>query len=92
MIPTDWNQVSGGLSTKGMPVVHTVWNTLDIFLRCTSQLKNVEFVTPHLNITHDEDAEIYINGVLARARWKVPQPAKYGGNTLAVHWHKTTGG
>ena len=58
-----------------------------------------------LRIHHDEDAEVYLNGVAAaRPRGFVggyvelplePAPAKTlkaGKNTLAVHCHQTTGG
>jgi hypothetical protein len=101
-----WKEGKGGFGTKGTPgaVIGTEWKTKDIWLRRDFTLEKV----PQrllLWLHHDEDAEVYLNGVLA-ARVKryttdyedVPiEPAAYkalkpGKNVLAVHCHQTTGG
>src|SRR6267378_821394 len=65
-----WSSGLGGFGTAGTPgaVVRTTWNTADIWLRRTfnpgaltaQQISNLVF-----RVHHDEDAEIYLNGVLA---------------------------
>src|SRR5262249_17352657 len=62
-----WKSGPGGFGTHRTPgaVVRTVWNTNDIWLRRTITLPDGPFTRLHLQIHHDEDAEIYLNGVLA---------------------------
>jgi Beta-L-arabinofuranosidase, GH127/PA14 domain/Concanavalin A-like lectin/glucanases superfamily/Glycosyl hydrolases family 2, sugar binding domain/Glycosyl hydrolases family 2, TIM barrel domain/Glycosyl hydrolases family 2/Domain of Unknown Function (DUF1080) len=67
---TTWNSGFGGFGTAGTPgaVIRTTWNTTNIWLRRTfnpgaltqQQIDNLVF-----NLHHDEDVEIYLNGVLA---------------------------
>jgi hypothetical protein len=58
-----------------------------------------------LNVYHDEDAEIYLNGVLAlKVKGYIKEYGEFtisdeaaaaiqpGTNTIAVHCHQTTGG
>src|SRR4029077_14223730 len=106
-----WSTGPGGFGTAGTPgaVVRTTWNTSDIWLRRTfnpgaltsQQLTNLIFF-----VHHDEDVQIYINGVLAGAA--SGYVTSYGflnmtaqgqaavlpnaSNTLAVHCHQTVGG
>jgi Glutaminase A six helical-hairpin domain/Domain of unknown function (DUF5127)/Domain of unknown function (DUF4964) len=102
-----WKPGKSGFGTEGTPgaVVVTVWNTPDIWLRRevdipADKLKNLE-----LWIHHDEDAEIYINGLAAAsltgyATAYDAQPMnaacraalKPGKNLVAVHCHQTGGG
>ncbi len=108
---SDWSVGPGGFGTVGTPgaVVGTVWNTSDLWIRRT-------FVLPALSpeqvnrlvlrIHHDEDAQVYLNGVLSAS---VPNyttsyvyvPISEAGrsalrpgqeNLIAVHCHQTTGG
>ena len=97
----------GGFGTKGTPgaVIGTEWKTDDIWLRRTFELKDVPEGEVLLRIHHDEDAEVYINGVPAA---KVPgyvsdyyevdlsadarKALKKGQNVLSVHCHQTGGG
>jgi hypothetical protein len=85
--------------------VHTDWRTPDIWLRREVEVPNRSWKNLQLQLHHDEDAEVYINGVLAaRARGYIssyeelplPQSAraalKPGKNVLAVHCHQTSGG
>jgi hypothetical protein len=102
-----WQEGSGGFGTKGTPgaVVRTTWKTDDIYARRTFTMPTAPTAELHLLVHHDDDAEIYINGVLAAqlpgyvgsyepfaispAAMKTLKP---GENTLAVHCHQITGG
>ncbi|MCX5638403.1 MAG: beta galactosidase jelly roll domain-containing protein [Planctomycetota bacterium] len=104
---SSWQKGAGGFGTKGTPgaVVRTEWNTPDIWIRRTFELKDKKFDKLYLSIHHDEDAEIYINGELAAkmsgftsnyVRAAISEKAraalKVGSNCLAVHCHQTAGG
>jgi hypothetical protein len=102
-----WQEGLAGFGTKGTPgaVVRTEWKTADIWLRREITLPDGPLANPLLLVHHDEDVEIYINGVLAA---KAPNfttdyeemtltaegraALKPGKNTLAVHCKQTTGG
>lgn len=109
---SSWPLAPAGFGTKGTPgsVVRTEWNTPDIWLRRTfdvpaSAAGEGLFGDPHLMVHHDEDAEIYINGVLAATlpgftvsygavpiREEAEAAMKAGKNVLAVHCKQTGGG
>jgi hypothetical protein len=102
-----WQQGRAGFGTEETPGarIGTTWNTSDIWLRRAFDLPQVAENSLRLHVHHDEDAEIYINGVLARrvagfttsyeqvridpAALKTLSPK---GNILAVHCHQTGGG
>ncbi len=106
----NWRTGQGGLGTAGPPgaVVRTQWNTPDIWARreftlTAEQLANREAL--QLLLYHDNDAEAYINGVLAtRATgytsayepFEISKAAlsalKPGRNVFAVHVHQDDGG
>lgn len=102
-----WNEAPGGFGTAMTPgaVVGTVWDSGGIWLRRTFDLPARGPGELHLRIHHDEDAEVYLNGVPA-ARLAgftteyvlVPLPTeaakalKPKGNVLAVRCRQTTGG
>jgi hypothetical protein len=103
----DWKEGVAGFGTPGTPgaLVHTIWNTGDIWLRRPFTLGDEDLQGIRMEAHHDEDLEVYLNGVLAA---KLPgfiehyeqfdlQPEavatlKPGVNLLAVHCHQTTGG
>jgi len=62
-----WKQGESGFGTKGQnrPHVQTVWKSADIWLRRTFELPQVDLKNLVLFTHHDEDVEIYLNGVLA---------------------------
>ncbi|RYX83012.1 glycoside hydrolase family 2 [bacterium] len=85
--------------------VRTQWATSDIWIRRNFTLPTQIPAKLNLLVMHDEDAEIYVNGVLAASvtgytgDYKaVPlseaarATLKAGQNTFAVHVHQTTGG
>ncbi|HKD37142.1 MAG TPA: DUF4965 domain-containing protein, partial [Pirellulales bacterium] len=63
-----WKRGPGGFGTRGTPnaVVGTTWNTADIWIRREATLpEKLDLNRLQLLVYHDEDVEIYINGVLA---------------------------
>jgi Glycosyl hydrolases family 2, sugar binding domain/Glycosyl hydrolases family 2/Glycosyl hydrolases family 2, TIM barrel domain len=102
-----WKEGVGVFGTEGTPgaAVRTKWDTPEVWLRRTFELPEVPEGTLVLNVLHDEDAEIYINGVRAAkmtghvgsyVQVDVSGPAlrtlKPGRNTMAVHCAQTGGG
>jgi hypothetical protein len=102
-----WKKGVGGFGTRGTPgaVVRTEWNTPDIWLRRECVLPGGALQDLWLLVHHDEDAEIYLNGVLAarvtgyRVEYEeVPisraarGALKPGKNLIAVHCRQTLGG
>ncbi len=102
-----WPEGPGGFGTVQTPGarVGTVWNANDLWLRRAFMLEGPLPATPQLRIHHDEDAEVYLNGVLVASLEGyttgyvlVPLDAagraalRQGANTLAVHVRQTDGG
>jgi hypothetical protein len=103
----DWKAGLSGFGKRGTPGARfkTVWDTTDIWLRRTFDWSGGADENLHLHIYHDEDAEVYINGVLAGrfsgysgSYQQLPisdearQALKATGNVLAVHCRQVTGG
>lgn len=105
-----WQQAKGPFASEGTPSirVQTPWTSSDIWLRrkfALGPLSAADLKSLVFNLYHDEDCEIYINGVLAAS---IKGYATYtiapindagkkalipnGMNTLAVHCHQTEGG
>lgn len=102
-----WKEGPAGFGTQGTPgaVVRTVWDTGDIWIRREFNLDAVNAKSWQLMVHHDEDVEVYINGVLAGSASGYTTgyellpltPAgraalKPGKNVFAVHCHQTGGG
>jgi hypothetical protein len=105
--PDGWKTGMAGFGTRGTPgsVVRTEWNTPDIWMRREFTLPAENWSDLQLRLHHDEDAEIYVNGVLAATASgytsdyeETPLDAagraafKSGRNVIAVHCHQTRGG
>ncbi len=104
---SNWEIGKGGFGTKETPgaVVGTVWNDFDIWIRRGFYLDEKDLTEPYLVIHHDEDTEIFINGVLiaeikeyTTGYERIPlndkgkAALKVGLNRLAVHCEQTDGG
>ncbi len=104
---SSWAKGQSGFGTDGTPgaIVGTVWQTDDIWLRREMDLPAGNYGDVSAWLHHDEDAEVYINGVLAVktdgfiSAYDVfpltPEgraALKPGKNLIAIHCHQTTGG
>jgi hypothetical protein len=103
-----WKQGQSGFGTQGTPgsVIGTVWNTDDIWLRREITVPDGDHPGMTWLVHHDEDVEIYVNGVLggSEAGYITQyQPLDIGAEArrllkpgakvmLAVHCHQTVGG
>jgi hypothetical protein len=102
-----WASGPGGFGIPGTPgaVVRTEWKTGEIWLRRAFALPDGPVTNLQLQLHHDEDTEIYLNGVLAArltgytTGYKdVPiseearKALRPGGNILAVCCKQTGGG
>lgn len=102
-----WKQGPGGFGTKGTPgaVVGTEWKSGAIWIRRVFSLNPQDEKPTHLLLHHDEDCEVYVNGVLVAKlnAWThdyelVPIPdagvraLREGSNILAASCKQTNGG
>jgi len=104
-----WERGQSGFGTQGTPgaIIGTIWHSDDIWLRRDVDLASSSESYDELEgwFHHDEDAEVYINGVLAvkcagfTAGYDATPLAsaarsaiKTGKNLIAVHCHQTVGG
>ncbi|GHT35951.1 hypothetical protein FACS189427_06510 [Planctomycetales bacterium] len=105
----NWKRGKSGFGTKETPntFVNTEWNTKDIWVRTTfdmtgDDIKEIEkFI---FEMYHDDNTEVYINGVkvIAVDKWvsnykefQIPDSAKVfkeGKNLIAIHTHQDAGG
>ena len=104
---TNWSTGIGGFGTEPTPsaIIGTPWDTADIWLRREFAIGPEDLSKAELQLHHDEDVEVYFNGVLAT---QIPSfsmnyfetnidnaavaALKPGVNEMAVHCHQTTGG
>jgi hypothetical protein len=103
---TSWQKGPGGFGRKGTPgaVIGTEWSTPGIWLRRWFKLDKVpERIA--LDLHHDEDVEVYFNGILAYSApnyvvdyQRVPvsrrarNALKAGNNVIAIYCRQTGGG
>ena len=103
-----WEVGPGGFGTRETPntTVRTEWKTSDIWIRRTFELADKQALDHlYLLIHHDEDAEVYLNGVLAVKtagytsdyQWfEIAREARAalhsGKNVIAIHCKQTSGG
>ena len=102
-----WKRGIAGFGTPKTPsaVVRTLWKTADIWLRREVDLPDVSIAQLVLLMHHDEDAEVFLNGVLAvqttgfisnYETFDIALAAKAtlkpGKNLIAIHCHQTKGG
>jgi hypothetical protein len=102
-----WQRGQSGFGTAGTPgaIIGTTWRTDDIWLRRDVNLPAQDNGQLQAWLHHDEDVEVYINGVLAvKAGGFISSydvfpltPAgraalKPGRNLIALHCHQTVGG
>ncbi|HET6246506.1 MAG TPA: glycoside hydrolase family 2 TIM barrel-domain containing protein [Tepidisphaeraceae bacterium] len=102
-----WKQGPGGFGTTATPgaVVGTEWKSNDIWIRRPFDLPQGAVRDPQLLLHHDDDVEVYINGVLAfQAKGYVGEyqifpisaeakaTLKPGKNVFAIHCHQHSGG
>ncbi len=102
-----WKEGVGGFGSTATPGVflNTSWTTSDIWLRREIDIASEDIARMKLQVFHDEDAEIYLNGALAArltgflteyGLFEISSLAastlKPGVNTVAVHCHQTSGG
>lgn len=108
---TKWKKGDAGFGTKETPgsVARTIWNTSDIWLRQEFNLGDLSKTDKKnlvLFLHHDDDCEVYINGIKAAdaknytsgyAMTQISQAAKdalvaNGKNVIAIHCHQKAGG
>lgn len=102
-----WRQGQSGFGTAGTPGarIGTTWNTGDIWLRREFDVSACNWHDLQAWLHHDEDAEVYLNGVLALhttgfvsgyEAWPLSATGKTtlrpGQNHIAIHCHQTAGG
>jgi hypothetical protein len=102
-----WKEGPGGFGTAFTPgaVVRTEWKSRDIWIRREFELREGPFDNLVLVLHHDEDAEVYLNGVLAARvsgfitdyedvaiRPEAMKTLKQGKNVIAIHCRQTGGG
>ncbi len=65
-----WTQGPGGFGSAGTPgaTIGTTWRSPDIWLRRTVDLPAQDWAGLQVWLHHDDDAEVYLNGVTARHR------------------------
>ena len=104
-----WARGPGGFGTTSTPGarIGTEWNTSDIWLRRVFELTSPPDSPLSLRIHHDEDVEVYLNGVQISEQagytsdygtHPIPNAGDHpfrlrvGRNVLSIHCHQTDGG
>jgi hypothetical protein len=100
-----WREGPGGLGANDPPnaSIRTEWSTPEVWARRVFELDGPAGGKPLLSVYHDEDAEIYLNGVrvaelkgyvtgYVRVPLEDPSLLRSGSNVIAVHCRQTGGG
>jgi hypothetical protein len=102
-----WKEGMAGFGTHGTPgaVVRTLWDTSDIWIRREFAMPEGDYPGLRFWVHHDEDVEIYIDGIPAASapgyisdydELSISAAARAaltpGRHLLAAHCHQTTGG
>ena len=102
-----WKEGKGGFGTEGTPgaVIGTTWDGSDIWLRREFSWPDNATGEVRLMVHHDEDAEVFINGVLAATltgftadyqsvaiHLSAATALHSGANIIAIHCRNTQGG
>lgn len=99
-----WREADGGFGTVGTPgaSVGTVWDGSDIWIRRQfASLFPVPAGEVCLRVHHDDDAEVYLDGVLIAklaghtSKYKLiklPKGLTIGRHVIAIHCHQEKGG
>ncbi len=105
----NWKEGAGGFGTEMTPNtnVRTKWDSPDIWIRREFELSEdiPSNATAMLQIFHDEEAQVFINGVEAAKveghttayntvgiSEAAAKSLKKGKNVIAIHCHQTSGG
>jgi len=104
-----WPVGMPGFGNQGLPprqqaLVKTTWNTPDIWARAEIELSDLALPLA-LRLSHDEDVEVFLNGILVcqrkgyiadytiqRLDGAAASALRSGRNVLAAHCHQTVGG
>lgn len=104
---SSWSEGPGGFGTAGTPgaKVRTPWNGAEVYLRREVTLDAAPSGKVTLAVHHDEDCDVYLNGVLAAhlegysvdyeeqpIRKEAQEALRAGKNTIAVYCRQTRGG
>jgi hypothetical protein len=104
---SSWQEGEGGFGTSHTPntKIGTAWNTGQIWLRRDFEITEPLSGVQYLQIHHDEDATVYINGIRAtEAEWynekyelyavsaEAAASLRQGKNTIAVFCNQLSGG
>ena len=102
-----WQQGPGGFGTAGTPgaVVRSEWKSAEIWLRREFEWTTGDTARPVLMAHHDDEIELYLNGILAHKSEKftteyqelgiAPAAAaslKPGKNLISIHCRQKSGG
>jgi beta-galactosidase len=104
-----WQEGAPGFGNSALPalqqsLVKTPWTTADVWVRGVFELDRVSEL-PALRLSHDDDVEVFVNGVLAFAQKgfitdyeihllneRASQALHTGKNAIAAHCHQIAGG
>ena len=106
---SEWNRGPSGFGSPGTPnaVIGTEWRTDDIWIRRSFELSAEDAADPSslfIDLHHDEDATVYINGVKVLETQSfitdyhqfpmenAAEAIKAGTNVIAIRCRQTTGG